>query len=266
MALRSPLARPAACWSKLNLRSVRTDENGTAARAIREFDASLENLRPSTRWLYLAGAKALLRVAFPGPAGPRGVASYEELWARTRAVKTPKPARARPFQRFLESRQAPASPEGLEAVRTRVLEALDRANRLKNPSLTARRDAALVAALCAAPSKGNPRAWPQGCLALRDGRVTLWEREVQEPAPAFALRSWGHWRERLSRPDQRRLYRRSLKWAQSGLLFPGPGGEPLSRAAPHNALRRLAGAGGLTPEKVRAAFLAAGERLADRTV
>ena len=69
-----------------------------------------------------------------------------------------------------------------------------------------------------------------------------------------------HGRGRLLRPDQRRLYRKSLRWAQSGLLFPGPGGAPLSRAAPHHALRRLAGVGegGLvTPEQVRAAFLAA---------
>ena len=149
----------------------------------------------------------------------------------------------------------------MSPIRRWVIEALDKANRLqKNPSLTARRDAALVAALCAAPSKGNPRAWPKGCLAVQDGRVILWEEAVQEPALAFALRFWAHWRERLSRPDQRRLYRKNLKWAHSGLLFPGPGGGPLSRAAPHHALRRLTGAGegGLvTPEKVRAAFLSA---------
>ena len=130
-------------------------------RIIAEFDASLQNLRPSTKRLYLAGAKALLRAAFPGPPGPCGAASYEELWARTRGVKPPKPARVRPFLRFLESRQAPPPPEDLGAVRATVLEALNQANRLKNPSLTARRDAAIVAALCAAPSKGNPRAWPR---------------------------------------------------------------------------------------------------------
>jgi hypothetical protein len=237
---------------------VRTDENGTLARAIREFDASLQGVRPSTKRRYLAGAKTLLRAAFPGPAGPSGVASYEELWVRTRDVKPPKPARVRPFLRFLEGRQALGPPEDLEAVRGRVLDALNQANRLKNPFLTARRDAALVAALCAAPDQGTPRQWPQSCLTLRDGRVILWEREVQVPALALALRFWGHWRERLTRPDQRRLYRRSLIWAQSGLLFPGPAGAPLSRAAPHNALRRLTGVGegGLTPEKVRAAFLA----------
>ena len=188
-----------------------TEGNGPLTQAIADFDASLDDLRPSTKRLYLAGAKALLRAAFPGPAGLRGIAPYAELWARTHDVKPPTPARVRPFLRFLESRQAPAPPERLEAVRAQVLEALNRANRLKNPSLTSRRDAALVAALCAAPDRGNPRAWPKDCLALRDGRVILWEEEVQEPALAFALRFWGHWRERLIRPDQRRLHRKSLK-------------------------------------------------------
>jgi hypothetical protein len=208
-------------------------------QAIAEFDASLQGLRPSTKRLYLAGAKALLRAAFPGPSGSRDVAPYAELWARVCGVKPPKPARARPFLRFLESRQTPAPPEDLEAVRTAVLGAVRQANHLKNPSLTGRRDAALLAALCTAPDRGNPCAWPKDCLALRDGRVTLWGEGVEEPALALALRFWGHWRERLARPDQRRLYRKSLKWTQSGLLFPGPGGDPLSRAAPHHARLRL---------------------------
>ena len=73
--------------------------------------------------------------------------------------------------------------------------------------------------------------------------MTLWGEGIEDPALALALRFWGHWRERLTRPDQRRLYRKPLKWAQSGLLFPGPGGAPLSRAAPHHALRRLTGVG-----------------------
>jgi hypothetical protein len=241
------------------------ERNGVAPRAIEDFDASLQCLSPSTKRLYLAGAKALLRAAFPGPAGPRGVASYAELWARTRDVKLPKPARARPFLRFLESRQGPAPPEDLEPIRRWVIEALDKANRLqKNPSVTDRRDAALLAALCAAPTRGNPRAWPKGCLAVTQTGVTLWEEAVLEPALGLALRYWHLWRERLARPDQRRLRRKSLAWAQSGLLFPGPGGAPLAGKALHNALRRLTGGGeggaGLTPEKVRAAFLALRQR------
>jgi hypothetical protein len=91
--------------------------------------------------------------------------------------------------------------------------------------------------------------------------VLLWEAAIEEPCFALPLRFWHAWRERLARPDQRRLYRKSLHWSQSRLLFPGPNGAPLSRAALHNALRRL-NAGGernsigtITPEKIRDAFL-----------
>ena len=76
-------------------------------------------------------------------------------------------------------------------------------------------------------------------------RLLLWDAAIEEPC--FVI-SW-------------RLYRKSLQWSQSRLLFPGPNGAPLSRAALHNALRRL-NAGGernssrpITPEKIRAAFL-----------
>jgi hypothetical protein len=91
--------------------------------------------------------------------------------------------------------------------------------------------------------------------------VTLWDEAVLEPALGLALRYWHLWRERLARPDQRRLRRKPLAWGQSALLFPGPGGAPLAAKALHNALRRLTGGGeggtGLTPEKIRAAFLEA---------
>ena len=91
--------------------------------------------------------------------------------------------------------------------------------------------------------------------------MLLWDTAIEEPCFAVSLRFWLAWRERLARPDQRRLYRKSLLWGQSQLLFPGPNGAPLSRAALHNALRRLDFArtpnsiGPITPEKIRAAFL-----------
>jgi hypothetical protein len=50
----------------------------------------------------------------------------------------------------------------------------------------------------------------------------LWDTAIEEPCFALPLRFWHAWRERLARPDQRRLYRKSLQWSQSGLLFPGP--------------------------------------------
>jgi hypothetical protein len=185
----------------------RVSETDSVTRALGAFYASLKGLRPYTKRRNLAGASALLR------------ASYPDLWACVRTVEPPKPARARPFLRFLESRQAPGPPEDLEAVRSRVLDALNQANRLKNPSLTGRRDAALVAALCAASDRGSPRRWPQSCLAFQGDRVILWEEGVQEPAPALALRFWGHQQERLIRPGQRRLYRKGPAWARSGRPF-----------------------------------------------
>ena len=133
---------------------------------------------------------------------------------------------------------------------------------MKNPSIATRRDMALIAAICAAPARGTPRKWPENCLKISETEVLLWDAAIQEPCFALSLRFWHAWRERLARPDQRRLYRKSLKWSQSRLLFPGPNGAPLGRAALHNALRRLNVAGErsssiqpITPEKIRVAFL-----------
>ena len=132
---------------------------------------------------------------------------------------------------------------------------------MKNPSIATRRDTALIAALCAAPARGTPRKRPENSLKIEGREVLLWDEAIEEPCFAASLRFWQAWRERLARPDQRRLYRKSLQWSQSRLLFPGPNGAPLGRAALHNALRRLYAAGErssiqpLTPEKIRIAFL-----------
>jgi hypothetical protein len=133
---------------------------------------------------------------------------------------------------------------------------------VKNPSIASRRDLGLIAAICAAPARGSPRKWPKICLTISETEVLLWDVAIQEPCFALALRFWHVWRERLARPDQRRLYRKSLGWSQSRFLFPGPNGAPLGRAALHNALRRLSvpgerssSIGPITPEKIRAAFL-----------
>ena len=141
-----------------------------------------------------------------------------------------------------------------------VIQTLGKQMRLvKNPSITTRRDMALIAAVCAAPARGTPRKWPVSCLKIKGQEVILWDTSIEEPCFALALRLWHAWRERLSRPDQRRLYRKSPSWSQSKLLFPGPNGAPLGRAALHNALRRLSANGEcnhcVTPEQIRVAFL-----------
>jgi hypothetical protein len=110
--------------------------------------------------------------------------------------------------------------------------------------------------------KRNSSKMPENCLKIEGREVLLWDDlAIEESGFALPLRFWHAWRERLARPEQRRLYRKSLQWSQSELLFPGPHGAPLSRAALHNALRRLDFArppnsiGPITPEKIRAAFL-----------
>jgi hypothetical protein len=48
----------------------------------------------------------------------------------------------------------------------------------KNPSILSRRDMALLAFLCVAPARGNPRNWPRNCLKIYGGDVILWDKRV----------------------------------------------------------------------------------------
>jgi hypothetical protein len=231
------------------------------SEVVKDFEQSLENLRPSTRRVYVAGARAAIRAA------------NLELWQCSSATEllvslgnspTEKRVRISPFLDFLgggESKEF-VSDEDSAALQNWVIQRLAKETRsVKNPSIATRRDTALIAALCAAPARGTPHKWPENCLKIEGRKVLLWDTAIEEPCFAMSLRFWHSWRERLARPDQRRLYRKSLHWSQSGLLFPGPNGAPLSRAALHNALRRLNLIGErnstrpITPEKIRAAFL-----------
>jgi hypothetical protein len=230
------------------------------SEVVKDFEQSLENLRPSTRRVYVAGARSAIRAArlelWQCP-------SYTELLASLGKSPTEKRVRISPFLDFLgggEPKEV-VSDEDSAALQNWVIQRLAKQMRSeKNPSITTRRDSGLIAALCAAPGRGTPRKWPGKCLKIEGHEVLLWDSAIEEPCFAVALRFWHVWRERLARPDQRRLYRKSLLWGQSGLLFPGPNGAPLSRAALHNALRRLDfgppnSIGPITPEKIRAAFL-----------
>ena len=231
------------------------------SEVVKDFEQSLENLRPSTRRVYVAVARSAIKAA--------GLElcqcpSTGELLASLGEFPTEKKARISPFLNFLGNGELEelVSEEDSAALQNWVIQRLTKQMRsVKNPSITTRRDSGLIAALCAAPSKGTPRKWPGNCLKIEGREVLLWDVAIEEPCFAVSLRFWHAWRERLARPDQQRLYRKSLHWSQSGLLFPGPNGAPLSRAALHNALRRL-NAGGernstrpITPEKIRAAFL-----------
>jgi hypothetical protein len=233
----------------------------TISEVVKDFEQSLRNLRPSTRRSYVAGARTAIRSAhlelWQCP-------STGELLASLGESHTEKKARISPFLNFLGAGELKEliSDEDSAALQNWVIQRLAKETRsVKNPSIATRRDLGLIAALCAAPAKGTPRKWPENSLKLQGSEVLLWDAAIEEPCFALPLRFWHAWKERLARPDQRRLYRKSLHWSQSRLLFPGPNGAPLSRAALHNALRRL-NAGGerniprpITPEKIRAAFL-----------
>jgi hypothetical protein len=181
---------------------------------IEDFEQSLEGLRPSTRRVYVAGAKAALRAAclelWQSP-------STDELLALIRASPTEK--RISPFLAFLgdvDSKNS-LSDEDIAGLQNWVIQTLSRVQirGVRQPSLTSRRDLALIAAMCAAPARDTPRKWPVNCLKVRENQVLLWDAPIQEPALAISLRFWHAWRERLARPDQRRLYRKSLSWSQS---------------------------------------------------
>jgi hypothetical protein len=232
------------------------------SEVVKDFEQSLASLRPSTRRVYVAGARAAIRAA--------GL----ELWQSTSTsellasiAKFHPEKRISPFLGFLGGGRLkqPVSDEEIATLQNWVIQGITKQMRLvKNPSIATRRDTALIAAVCSAPARGTPRKWPQNCLKITETDVLLWDAPIQEPCFAISLRYWHAWRERLARPDQRRLYRRSLKWSQSTLLFPGPNGAPLGRAALHNALRRLDevaerssssnGIQPITPEKIKVAF------------
>jgi hypothetical protein len=229
---------------------------------IKDFEQCLESLRPSTRRVYVAGAKAAIRAAslelWQCP-------SATDLLASIGKSPTEKRARISPFLDFLGGGgpKQSLSEEDSAALQNWVFQGIAKQMRLvRNPSIASRRDLGLIAAICAAPARGTPRKWPKNCLKISETEVLLWDAPIKEPCFAISLRFWHAWRERLARPDQRRLYRKSFQWSQSRLLFPGPNGAPLGRAALHNALRRLSVAGErsssrqpITPEKIRAAFL-----------
>jgi hypothetical protein len=200
--------------------------------------------------------------------------SYEELLAllteRKRQDKLPKGLRIGPFLRFLQSKVPHTrlgegfSDARSEAIRSWVFERIGEETRSVRPSIFVRRDLAMLAALCAAPEKGWPRSWPKSALTVVSGtsapELRLWGRPLAHDTLALPLHYWMSWRDRLDRPDQSRLYRKS--WAYSDLLFPNAKGEVLQKQALHNALARLSVPGEgpvrVTPVEVRAAFLRGG--------
>ena len=140
-----------------------------------------------------------------------------------RKIPTEKRVRISPFLDFLGGGDPKelVSDEDSAALQNWVIQRLAKETRsVKNPSIATRRDTALIAALCAAPARGTPRKWPENSLTIEGREVLLWDVAIEEPCFALPLRFWHAWRERLARPDQRRLYRKSLHMEPITTPFP----------------------------------------------
>ncbi len=159
------------------------------SQVVKDFEQSLENLRPSTKRVYVAGAKAAIRAAslelWQSP-------STNELLASTGKSPTEKRARISPFLGFLgggRPKQS-VSDEDSAALQNWVIQRLAKQMRaVKNPSIATRRDTALIAAMCAAPARGTPRKWPKNCLKISETEVLLWDLAIEEPCFAISLRA-----------------------------------------------------------------------------
>jgi hypothetical protein len=221
-----------------------------------------------TRRLYVSAMrKALALVAEKAPDCESCERLLSVLRSERQEKRLPKGLRITPFLRFLESKKGSASKEGerspaeLEVLRAWVVDRIEEETKVGNPSIYLRRDLGMLAGLCVAPEKGSPRKWPKSALTTINGSqavtARLWGKIVEPEALALPLLYWHSWRERLDRPEQSRLYRKS--WAYSEYLFPNSKGEPLQKQALHNALARLTVPGEdrvrLTPEEIREAFL-----------
>jgi hypothetical protein len=157
------------------------------SEVVKDFEQSLENLRPSTRRVYVAGARAVIRTAglelWQSP-------SATDLLASIAKSPTEKSARIAPFLDFLgggDPKQSLSASDSA-ALQNWVIQGIAKQMRLvRNPSIASRRDSGLIAALCAAPARGSPRKWPENCLKIAENEVLLWDAPIQEPC--FAARS-----------------------------------------------------------------------------
>ena len=129
--------------------------------SIEDFKKSLDGLKPSTLRVYVAGAKTAINAVKANVSQCR---SYAELLALILEAQPAKPARVAPFLRFLQGDRRGADNsvpvEDVRGIQSWVIQTLAKRIRSeKNPSIASRRDMALLASLCVAPSKGNPRNW-----------------------------------------------------------------------------------------------------------
>jgi hypothetical protein len=138
------------------------------SEVVKDFEQSLGNLRPSTRRVYVAGARAAIRAAslnlWESP-------SATDLLASIGKSPTEKRVRISPFLDFLGGGvpKQLVSDQDSAALQNWVIQTIAKQVRyVKNPSIASRRDTALIAAICAAPSRRGPAREAIGRRPVRD--------------------------------------------------------------------------------------------------
>jgi hypothetical protein len=206
------------------------------------FERALEGLKPETRKKYLRAARNAIEAIGEGSGTNESVSELaEKLQHQSLLLEPSKRGRISPFLRFLRDLQPPtAAPNRSMEITESIIATLVRClEKTPSQSIAAKRDWALIAAFCFAPTRGTPRKWPVECLKTREDKVFLWSASVEVPSFKRALYLWLDWRMRSARPEQQHLFRVSEGWGRSRLLFPNPQGKALSRGALRNALARL---------------------------
>jgi hypothetical protein len=195
---------------------------GSSIESLRISSNLSKNLRPSTRRVYEAGARAAIRTA---SLELWQCHSPTELLASLGKSPSEKRVRISPFLDFLEE---------LGDSKTRNADALREKSFHRNPARH-RPDRRAMRGSCRRNSSKMARKLPQD----RGPRSAAVERGDRGTIASLSPCAFGTPGENGWPADQRRLYRKSLQWSRPRLLFPVPSGAPLDRAALRNALQRL---------------------------
>lgn len=202
---------------------------------LQKFQEDISTLSPVTRALYARAAKrsfSYCRSKHGEPTPEVLLLFFKEM---PHSKKTKRFGRVHRFERFV--RQL-ALGQNAERHRFAWIEPLAKMSLQPLDTLSELRDFALLAAW--ATLKGDPKQVLSLALKEVAKAPALAIRGIPiAPAGETSLRRWLELRLRTERPEQARLFKRSLAWADSPLLFPNSWGGQLSRSALYNALRRL---------------------------
>ena len=202
---------------------------------LQDFERSISDLAPKTRAIYVRAAKRAVSHCLYVEGNSTNEAVLRLLEAMNWTEKRERFGRVHRFVRFLRT----MLPGG--DVQKNISDSLHLLKQMQYKPITtmsAVRDFALLAAWA---TMGEGRGLLDLAISeITDSPSALSIRGQIAPSPYRGmLRRWLKIRLRANRPEQYRILRRTKAWADSPLLFPGSNGQPLSRSAIYNALRRL---------------------------